>query len=712
MPSSIINSDNGVSSGTTGLKTTGGDDGVLKIQTNGTDAISINSSQVVNFANPPTGLGINNGASTNTSSVTLTAASNVVQNFTHTEATAYVTLPDATTMTAGASRFVIVNNGRYPIGIKNNSGIVLGFVTVFGSTEVNLISAATAAGTWSFSDIVNAELVAKLPVFTDSTASNYGQLPLVFELDDNRRLVVFMAFKTSSHYTVKGIVYDKSTNTAGSVTTLRDTSLTTALYPCFHVISSTSVLMVSNQGTAGQAVVLSISGTTITVNTAATFTLSASGQVRGTTMIDLSGSYIAAINTSTTTNLYAFTVSGTTVTVGSATNISTGTTTSLQVLTDNLTPYSVGGTGQPENIAVSLYKYSSTQGLFVATNSAFTILYAVPFTVSGTTITLGTNATLTASLAGGFAVANNEIPVQTGSVGSAVGFQFESGRVGTIYREAATNLRGAVISVSANVASISTVELATFSAGTFYKMAAGMNVAVWKNKALVILGIHAAITTTTGISRINVLSDVSGTATAASVLDVRTPLYYKNLANFPAFYGVLAVDENTENILMVGASFAESGVNSNSYMFILNCASNPTITAITAISPSAGYYAASSVLSNVFGAGSAATATTDTYATRGLISYKNKKTGNALLVLGSLTTGYCLRVNANYLDAKMAENVLPLSNANSNSANTYPYVLPFYKNGEIIVSKVLYGSTNVPVSTGYSNFTYQELEVA
>jgi len=51
MPSSVINSDDGVISGTSGLKSSGGDDGVLKIQTNGTDAASVTSGQVVSFVN-------------------------------------------------------------------------------------------------------------------------------------------------------------------------------------------------------------------------------------------------------------------------------------------------------------------------------------------------------------------------------------------------------------------------------------------------------------------------------------------------------------------------------------------------------------------------------------------------------------------------------------------------------------------------------------
>ena len=44
MPSSIINSDDGVISGTSGLKSSGGDDGVLQLQNNGTTAVTVNAS--------------------------------------------------------------------------------------------------------------------------------------------------------------------------------------------------------------------------------------------------------------------------------------------------------------------------------------------------------------------------------------------------------------------------------------------------------------------------------------------------------------------------------------------------------------------------------------------------------------------------------------------------------------------------------------------
>ena len=52
-----INADNGVSSGSAGLKQSADSSGVLALQTNGTTALSISTSQVVTFTNPPIGVG-------------------------------------------------------------------------------------------------------------------------------------------------------------------------------------------------------------------------------------------------------------------------------------------------------------------------------------------------------------------------------------------------------------------------------------------------------------------------------------------------------------------------------------------------------------------------------------------------------------------------------------------------------------------------------
>lgn len=79
MPTSTIISDNGVLSGTTGLKTAGGDDGTLLLQTTtaggtATTAVTINTTQVVTLANAlPAGSG-------GTGANTLTAENVVIGN--------------------------------------------------------------------------------------------------------------------------------------------------------------------------------------------------------------------------------------------------------------------------------------------------------------------------------------------------------------------------------------------------------------------------------------------------------------------------------------------------------------------------------------------------------------------------------------------------------------------------------------------------------
>jgi hypothetical protein len=79
MPTSTIISDNGVTSGTTGLKTAGGDDGTLVLQTTtaggtATTAVTINTTQVVTLANAlPAGSG-------GTGAATLTAENVVIGN--------------------------------------------------------------------------------------------------------------------------------------------------------------------------------------------------------------------------------------------------------------------------------------------------------------------------------------------------------------------------------------------------------------------------------------------------------------------------------------------------------------------------------------------------------------------------------------------------------------------------------------------------------
>jgi hypothetical protein len=134
MPSSVINSDDGVISGTSGIKTTGGDDGVLKIQTNGTDAASVTSGQVVSFvnnfgtvANLPAyqcrawvnfnGTGtVAIRASGNVSSITDNGAGDYTVNFT-------TVMPDVNyaVMVTGGGLSTATNSGEYYLQVGNTT---------------------------------------------------------------------------------------------------------------------------------------------------------------------------------------------------------------------------------------------------------------------------------------------------------------------------------------------------------------------------------------------------------------------------------------------------------------------------------------------------------------------------------------------------------------------------------------------------------------
>jgi hypothetical protein len=78
MASSILNSDDGVVSGTAGLKTSGGDDGTLKIQANGVDAISIANTGAVTMNTAVTLSGGALGVASGGTGATTLAANNVL----------------------------------------------------------------------------------------------------------------------------------------------------------------------------------------------------------------------------------------------------------------------------------------------------------------------------------------------------------------------------------------------------------------------------------------------------------------------------------------------------------------------------------------------------------------------------------------------------------------------------------------------------------
>ena len=82
MATSIINSDDGSVSGSTGLKTTGGDDGVLYIQNNGTTNVTVTSAGDVGVGttSPSTKFYVS-GGSAPSAIVTLTDGATITPDF-------------------------------------------------------------------------------------------------------------------------------------------------------------------------------------------------------------------------------------------------------------------------------------------------------------------------------------------------------------------------------------------------------------------------------------------------------------------------------------------------------------------------------------------------------------------------------------------------------------------------------------------------------
>ncbi len=288
-----------------------------------------------------------------------------------------VTLPDATTMTVGAGKFTIQNLSEYHVRIVNASNTLLGFVYSFDTVNIDLASAATSAGTWVLN---NATRLGVSAAFDQTTGlmNTFGSNNdvRVLELDTDRQFYIF----GSSGFVLYGQVYNQTTNTFGAVTLIRNANVQAA--SGLALINSNSVLVasVTASSTSGEAVVLSISGTTITVNTATSFTLAETISTFQFFRAIPNGGFIYGYHTTGfgNINLVPISVSGTTPSVGTQvtafTSVSTATT-FAQTATDKLILFATGDSGNQGGFRV--------------------------FSLSGNTITSGTAVTTSVSATGG-----------------------------------------------------------------------------------------------------------------------------------------------------------------------------------------------------------------------------------------------------------------------------------------------------------------------
>ena len=426
------------------------------------------------------------GGTTSTGNVTLTSASTGAQSITTTAFGQFVALPDATTMSKGALLFNIENAGPYPLRVKNSAGSTLGFIYPQEAVMVGLSDNSTAAGVWN---IPNIDPIAQTASYISTTLYSLTRIREV-RIDADRLLFTYGGGPTNLY----AQVYNETTQTWGSPTLVRSSSGNN-----IAVVTGANQVLVcsSNAGSAFQAVVLTLSGTSITVGTAASAT-GAGTFANFFTILSIGSSWVVTYGAGAATSR-AMTISGTTVTVGSESFATPSSNTYIQ--------------------AVAL---SSTR-FFVVSIQQTVNLYVEVFDVSGTTITAGGTTS-----------------VNVGA--SEIGFRFTPISSGTrwaiAYVNSGTgNVSVGIISVSGSTPSISSADTGINLPGlTVTGLPFDMIVSGSKLIAV-------------GYSQANIVTDTSGTASAGTLLNV------------PAFSAGVSAVTTSSNVAIFWSISAASPTN-------------------------------------------------------------------------------------------------------------------------------------------------------
>lgn len=365
-----------------------------------------------------------------------------------------VTFPDATTMTETADAHAIDNRGDYPVRCVNNSGTLLGFVPPRAYSRVGLDDNSSAAGVWTVSGMQKVAIIAEKYV---NGLTACGELWGQIELDSDR--VCLLTYAGTNIY---GIVYNSSTKTWGSAVLIR------AAYYLQAIKSATNqILTVScSTTTALEAMTLTITGETITPETATKATATLAGNVASfglLTAVPAQSAWVLPYGRDTTTSaLRAFTISGTTPTIGAERVLTAATTASAGVY-----------------ISGSVVR---TLNFVAATN-----LYCEPFTLTGISFAAGTIATS--------AMTGSEIRHHLNGNGNIVVHRVDTTAKATVFKLTGT-----------------TEAASTAATGVVFSTAAATELPITSGKALVVGANGTTIYT-------NILTDTAGTASAGTAIN-------------------------------------------------------------------------------------------------------------------------------------------------------------------------------------------------
>lgn len=339
--------------------------------------------------------------------------------------------------------------------VKHGSSYWLANAPSTGVTPVEGASWSAVAGASVAADPAATEqttTLLTLPVAAGaSNASTFGVV-----LDATRTLLLI-----TDSAALHAVVHDSTADTYGTVVLVRTATMAVINKAQAALVATDKVLCISVNSTTGfEAVVLTVSGTTVTVGTAATATLasSATGSMFGP-LVTMGASYVIPYGRVGASGLRAVTVSGTTATIGSELALS-------------------GNSGYQAAVGIDSTK-------LLAHSFAAATAYWQPVTVSGTTLTAGTQAT---------AVCDANAQYFPKLTAFATG-----GRFASLYTNTATY--GAVVTVSGTTATVSTVSLTSTGAQTTLASL------VTGNQLLMVSSQQA-----------NVLTDSSGTAVAGTAV--------------------------------------------------------------------------------------------------------------------------------------------------------------------------------------------------
>lgn len=294
--------------------------------------------------------------------LTVNSSANIIVS-SSTSAGKYITLPDATTCLQGISLFTISNNSKFDFGIKDSTGTKLGWIRSGITAMIGLNDKSTAAGVWSTINVEKIGVTAETNV--TQTYDNYVQL------DATR--VLFYGGSSGNLY---GVIYDYSSGLFGAETLILSSLF--ILSAALAVKNATNqVCFVGTTTTQHITIIVSCSGTTITPNTSVTsvFTNTPSQLNQfGIALVGTTVCYAYGETTGLSQFIRCISISGTTPTFRS--------------------PVTLSGNGSSTPRPIYLFATGSILRVVHAISGSASI-NVTPYTISGSTATIGTSSTIT-----------------------------------------------------------------------------------------------------------------------------------------------------------------------------------------------------------------------------------------------------------------------------------------------------------------------------